>query len=689
VRISLKSDSRFTPAVFGARAIHDHAQFASLQGERNRRMKNIVRSMLLGVAILSSASPASAQQARGTIAFTVTMPDAASQTYHVVMQCDNLTGPSIDFKLPVWSPGYYGIMDFARNVQNFKAADGVGHVLKWELISVNDRVSPNDWRVQTANAPRVTLTYDVLAASSFVASPYVDATHGFLIGTGVFLYPAGLVNHPLTVAIEPPAGWKGVATGLDPVSPDKPHVYTSPNYDALYDSPILIGNLDSLPPFEVGGVRHELVAYNMGGEDFDGAKFMSQLKAIVQVATDMIGDIPYSHYVFLGYGSGGGGVEHLNSAAVPFHVNPAYNEPGPARIKELNFLAHEYFHTFNVKRIRPIALGPFDYDRENRTHMLWVSEGLTVYYEYMLVARAGLMTQDELLGNFAGEADTVENGTGHLYQSPIMASWDTWSQYGGRGGARGGAGARGAAAGRGAAGGRGSAAAGGGRGPHGIPPTGPVTKTLSYYNSGPLLGLILDFKIRHETKNQKSLDTVMRNLYRKYYKELKRGWTDEEFRQECEAVAGVPLDEIFGYASTTKEIDYPKYLAYAGLHLDPPVETNDPFLGAIDEDVDGKVTITAVMEKSSAELAGLRVGDEVESIDGTRAPGATLRAYIVTRKPGDQIKVGIVRDGQARTIDVTLAHRMNESYHMTPIANPDPLQAEILKSWQGNTAKPK
>jgi len=149
----------------------------------------------------------------------------------------------------------------------------------------------------------------------------------------------------------------------------------------------------------------------------------------------------------------------------------------------------------------------------------------------------------------------------------------------------------------------------------------------------------------------------------------------------------VPLDEIFEYASTTKEIDYPKYLAYAGLKLDPPVETDDPFLGAIDEDVDGKVTITAVMENSPAERAGLRVGDEVRSIDGTTTPGGTLRAYIVTKKPGDEIAVGIVRDGQKRTIDVTLAHRMDESYHMTPIADPDPLQAAILKSWQGDTAE--
>jgi predicted metalloprotease with PDZ domain len=304
-------------------------------------MKNIGRSVLFGVGVLLSASLASAQQARGTIAFTVTMPGAASQLYHVVMQCDSLKGASIDFKLPVWSPGYYGIMDFARNVKGFTAVDGAGHDLKWELVSVNDRVSPNDWRVQTANAPKVTLTYDVLATTAFVASPYVDSTHGFLIGTGVFMYPAGLINHRVTVDIDPPPAWRDVATGLDSVSRGAGHDFEAPNYDALYDSPILIGNLDSLPAFEVGGVRHEFVAYNMDAQGFDGAKFMGQLKAIVEVATKMMGDIPYSHYVFLGYGAGGGGVEHLNSAAVPFHSNPAYDEPGPVRNRELGFLAHE------------------------------------------------------------------------------------------------------------------------------------------------------------------------------------------------------------------------------------------------------------------------------------------------------------------------------------------------------------
>lgn len=643
-------------------------------------MKTLGRRMLVGVGVLWSATPAAAQQPRGTIAFTVTMPDAASHLYHVVMQCDSLTGATIDFKLPVWSPGYYGILDFASNVKDFKAADGMGHHLRWDLVSVNDSVSPNDWRVRTGNAPRVTLTYDVLATRPFVATPYVDSTHGFLIGTGVFMYPAGFITHPVTVDIEPPAGWRDVATGLDPVSPGARHVYEAPNYDALYDSPILIGTLDSLPAFEVGGVRHEFVAYDMNAQAFDGAEFMGELKAIVQVATRMMGDIPYSHYVFLGYGGGAGGIEHLNSAAVPFRANPAYDEPGPVRNRELGFLAHEYFHTYNVKRIRPIALGPFDYDRENRTHMLWVSEGFTVYYEYMLVARAGLMTLDDLLGSFTKDMNTVENFTGHLYESPTTDSWNTWSAYGftgrGRGVASGGAvGARGAA------------------GPRpapvqpGIPPTGPITKTISYYNTGPLLGLALDFAIRHDTRNQKSLDTVMRNLYEKYYKQLKRGWTDAEFQKECEAVAGAPLDEVFQYANTTKEIDYPKYLAYAGLRLDPPVETNDPFLGAIDEDVGGKVTITAIVEQSPAERAGLRVGDVVESIDGATTPGATLRAYIVTRKPGDVVKVGISRNGHPQTVDVTLAHRMDESYHMRPIDHPDPLQAEILQSWQGNTAK--
>jgi predicted metalloprotease with PDZ domain len=224
-----------------------------------------------------------------------------------------------------------------------------------------------------------------------------------------------------------------------------------------------------------------------------------------------------------------GGIEHLNSTAISFSGD---RFDGTGRNGLLSFLAHEYFHHYNVKRIRPIELGPFNYDRENRTRMLWVAEGITSYYDELLLRRAGLTTEDDLIKAYRSSLIAYELKPGHLFQSVTQASFDTWSD-----------------------------------GPFGR--TGDdINKTISYYDKGPVLGMLLDFKIRHETKNKKSLDDVMRTLYKNFYQQKNRGYTEDEFRQVCESIAGVSLAEFFEYVYTVKEIDYLKYFAYAGLAID-------------------------------------------------------------------------------------------------------------------------
>jgi len=196
------------------------------------------------------------------------------------------------------------------------------------------------------------------------------------------------------------------------------------------------------------------------------------------------------------------------------------------------FLAHEYFHHYNVKRIRPVELGPFDYDKENRTNMLWVSEGITVYYDILIARRAGLLTDEDLFKGFHGRLLGFENKPGRLYQSATQASYNTWSD-----------------------------------GPFGRSDD-EVNKTVSVYDKGAILGLMLDFKIRHETQNKKSLDDVMRTLYKDYYLKKKRGFTENEFQTTCEKIAGTKLTELFEYASTVKIPDYKKYFSYGGLDID-------------------------------------------------------------------------------------------------------------------------
>jgi predicted metalloprotease with PDZ domain len=600
-------------------------------------MKNRFRLRGLCLLFLLAATIAHSQKAQGTFSFTVSMPQPGNHVYHVVFYCEGLKGAVQHLKMPVWSPGYYGIREFAKNVLNFRAQDNLGEDLRWEHVA-------NEWKVETAKTSAVKATYDVSAASTFVADPYLGEDRGYILGTGLFMYVAGQITHPVTVEVKLNPGWKTIATGLDPLSLNAPHTFFAPDFDVLYDSPILMGNLESLPSFEIRGIPHRFIGYGIG-DNFDADRFMRNLKAVVEQGIAVIGDIPYKHYTFLGLGRGAGGIEHLNSAAVPFTgASSLASQKGDVR--QLNFLAHEYFHNYNVKRIRPIALGPFDYDGPNRTNMLWVSEGFTSYYATMMVARAGFMNREELLDSFRKDIASYENDTGHLFQSAAESSWSTWIQ-----------------------------------GPFGGRAKGGISKSVSYYSKGTVLGLLLDFAIRHDTGNRKSLDTVMQELYRKYYQTLKRGWTDEEFRAVCESVCGASLQEYFTYAFTTAAIDYGKYLGYAGLELEKPEELPDSFLGAVVEDVNGRLVVSAIESNSPAYQAGLAANDEIKSLDGTRVDASALNASVNSRKPGDRLRLAINRAGRDVEANVSLGHKLRKSFKIIPVADPNALQSAILADW--------
>jgi predicted metalloprotease with PDZ domain len=320
--------------------------------------------------------------------------------------------------------------------------------------------------------------------------------------------------------------WKNIATGLEPTG--KPNQFSAVDFDILYDCPILMGNLETLPSFRVNGIEHQFTGYKLG--TFDKVDFIERLKRITEAAVAVIGDIPYKKYTYIAIGPGRGGIEHLNNTTVSFDGTSLNNAGAMNRM--MNFLAHEYFHHYNVKRIRPFELGPFDYEKGRKTNLLWVSEGLSVYYEYLIVKRAGLVDERTLLDNLEGNINTYENGPGRFYQSLAQASYQTWKE-----------------------------------GPFGTQGEEPG-KSISYYEKGPIVGLFLDFAIRHATQNEKSLDDVMQSLYWKYYIAKNRGFTDAEFEQACEEVAGTSLAQVFEYVYTTRELDYAKYLSFAGLKID-------------------------------------------------------------------------------------------------------------------------
>jgi predicted metalloprotease with PDZ domain len=465
---------------------------------------------LLTVFVFFGISAAgTAQKPHQPIHFIVSMVEPDKHQFQVTMALPPMPADSLDLFLPRWTPGYYQLMGFARQLTNFKVSNG-----HW--------ASPDSssWRIYAPKGKLITVTYTIKAERRFVANPYLGSDHAYILPGGVFMYPTGMIRSPAIIHLISNPGWTA-ATGLSKLGSD----YYAQDFDELYDEPILVGPLETLSIFTVKGVPHVFTGVDLG--EFDKAGFNQDLKKIVEAGSSLIGDIPYDHYVFLAIGGGHGGIEHSNSCSLSFNGKDLQTENGRKRM--LSFIAHEYFHGYNVKRIRPVELGPFDYQRENRTNLLWVSEGFTVYYEYILIKRAGITSADDFLKALEKNIAAYENTTGHLYQSLTEASYETWSD-----------------------------------GPFG----GSLEKTISYYDKGPVVAMLLDLAIRHQTRNASSLDGVMARLYREFYQQKKRGFSDAEFRQTCETVAGAPLDELFGYATTTKDIDYDKYLGYAGLHLE-------------------------------------------------------------------------------------------------------------------------
>jgi len=365
---------------------------------------------------------------------------------------------------------------------------------------------------------------------------------------------------------------------------------------------------------------------------------------MVEAAISVIDEVPYRHYDFLLLGEGRGGLEHLNSMAVYTQV-PDLDDPGDFQ-RWLGFMAHEFFHLYNVKSIRPIALGPFDYDQENYTNLLWLSEGGTVYYEHLICNRAGFLSRDECLKQFTQTIVGYEAKPGRSLQSATQSSFDVWLYF--------------------------------------LRPGGDTANTtISYYDKGAALSLLLDLWIRHETKNNRSLDDVMRTLYRTYYKDKGRGFTDQEFREVCEATAGCPLSEFFDvYASTPGDIDYAKVLAYAGLEIrTEPNALPGASLGATTREQGGTVVISGIERGSPAAEAGLSVDDEILGLDGTRVTSRSLEDKLKDAAPGEKVRLLYSRRDQIREVQVVLGPKTEPDFRIRPMRNPDALQAEILKGW--------
>ncbi|GHA60551.1 M61 family metallopeptidase [Pontibacter akesuensis] len=592
---------------------------------------NQFKISLLLTLFLTFGSAAAALAAE--LRYTLSMPEPHTHYFEVEAELSGAKKKYVDFTMPVWAPGSYLIREFPKNVESFQATDKSGSTLR------SEKIDKNTWRVYSNRADVVRVKYDVYAYELSVRTSFLDASHGYVNGTSIFMYPEGYQDLNGTLVVKPYTGWTTVSTGLKSTGK---FTYTFPNYDILADSPLEIGTHKVLT-FTAAGVPHEVAMYGEG--NYEEQRLLADMKKVVEEAVEVFGELPVERYVFIVHNleRGGGGLEHLNSTTLQTSRLNYGTESGYTGF--LSLVAHEYFHLWNVKRLRPLALGPFDYNKENYTTLLWVSEGITSYYDDLIVHRADFTSVDRYLAVVAGSINSVENTPGNKVQSVAEASFDAWIKYYRRN-------------------------------------ENSNNAEVSYYTKGGVLGHLLNMEVMEATKGEKSLDDVMRYMYQRYYKDLKRGYTEEEFKQGLQKVAGRNFDAFFrDFVNGTKTPDYNAYFDAAGLQL---VNTNEGSnainLGASTAMSGGKLLVRGVNRGSSAWEGGLNVNDEIVSVNGARA-GDDLERRLASMNVGDTVKVVVSRDGILQTLDVKLLKDQSVRYQFMRVNNPTETQQKIFNKW--------
>ena len=572
-----------------------------------------------------------------TIHFEVSFKEPQAHYAEIKMEISDLRKDYIDVKMPVWTPGSYLVREYSRHVESVEACDADGAHLAVE------KIDKNTWRIQSDKAKKITFSYRIYGFEVSVRTNFIDDSHAFLSPAATFMYVDGLLNHPVAVTVVPHANWSKISTGLDAVA-GKPNTFQAADFDILFDSPIEVGNQDVFT-LEAAGVHHEIAM--VGGGNYDKERLKTDCAAIVEEATSIFGVNPNKRYVFIvhNYQSGGGGLEHLNSTVLGASRNGYQTER--SYVGFLGLVAHEYFHLWHVKRLRPAELGPFDYDAENYTSALWIMEGFTAYYDNLLLRRCGFLNENGYLQALSNDVNTVENRPGNDVQPVALASFDAWIKYY-------------------------------------RPDENSANTSVSYYNKGALMAMLLDLKILATTQGKKRLDDVLKAAYEKFYINEQRGFEIPEFQALIEQVAGTSVADIFDAAHAVGPLDYNSYLNPVGYEL---VDYNKgrqvPDLGFNTSANDGRIMVTSVTRGTGAWNGGINVRDEILAINGERldANGRELSRLMQLAVVGDQLNVLIARDGKIKELTITLGEDTNGAFRIVPLKNVSAEQELLGKIW--------
>ncbi len=561
------------------------------------------------------------------VRYDVDLTGAPTQRVAVAATARHDGSDTMTWWMPVWTPGSYLVREYARQIETISAVGADGAALPIT------KVSKNRWALAAAGQDAVTVRYTVYANEPSVRTNWVHADGAVLVGAATFLVPDGREDQASEVALTLPPSWTGSSTSLRPRSPGQGHRYVARDLDQLIDAPILAGALHS-DPFEVAGVPHELV--RMGGDGvWDDTRSLDDVRRITEVIADFWGMIPYDRYTYLNVvGDRRGGLEHMDSTLMMVDVSAAHDD-GAYR-DWLGLVSHEFFHTWNVKRLRPAPLTTYAYESEQYTTSLWVAEGLTSYYDDLLLVRAGLITPEEHLSRLSEAIPHAIGRPSTRIQSLADASFDAWIKYY--------------------------------RGDENR-----INRDVSYYRKGAVVGWVLDATIRRATGDRASLDDVMRSAWARYADE---GYTEAQFRALASEVAGTDLTPFFAaYVDGTVPVDLTPALDWWGLAVGDDPDAGSPWLGI---EVSGDPPrVSEVRRDAPVFEAGLNVGDEVLALGDRRATIGVLHDVVKAASPGDELALWIARGGVVRTVPVSVGTRPRQAW---PLAvDPEAGRAAALR----------
>ena len=584
--------------------------------------------------------PKKVEETQAKLAYEVSFPEPQTHLFQVKLQVSGWEKDTLKIQFPVWTPGSYLVREYARHIQQLTAYNSEDN----QPLS-QEKQSKNTWLINSETTNNITIEYQVYANELTVRTNHLDATHGYFNGAALFFDVPDLENSPIEVKIVPPAAHWKVTTSLPSVE-GKINTYLAADFDTLVDSPFEIGT-HQVYDFQVLDKPHQLAIWGQGNANPE--QIIQDIKKIVVTEAKIYKELPYDHYIFLLHqaGSGFGGLEHKNCCSLiyprfGFRATDKYN-------RFMQLVAHEFFHLWNVKRIRPKALEAFDYSQENYTTALWFAEGTTSYYDALIPMRAGIYDARTCLDNLGKDITRFLKTPGRKVQPLAESSLDAWIKLYRRDG-------------------------------------NSDNNQISYYLKGELVSLLLDLLIRSRHNNHRSMDDVLLALWEQFGKP-EIGYTDEQLKSVLESVAETDLTPFLEtYLYTTEELPLADYLQRFGLQLSS-IEDDDPIpdLGLRVATENGATKIKFVDADSPAGLAGIDAGDELLAMDGIRVNAEQLLDRSKDYQPGDTVQLTVFHQDELLTHTLTFAPPQPDRYHISSIEEPSEAQKELLFGWLGVT----